>query len=115
MVATDTVNVAVAHWRQLAESRDWLCSPATVIGAELINPELGEGSLSLALQLYSDREVTVVGVESLSPAFSVETTQLPVTGSVDPQPIATTWRVVDCVAAKDFELPGRTPLRRVFG
>ncbi len=109
----DTVSLAVAHWRELAESRDWNCSPPAMdqVGADLINPEWGEGSLSLGLQLYSDREVTVVGVESLSPAFSVETTQLPVirsldpvTGSLDPQPIATTWRVVDCVAAKDFEL-----------
>ncbi len=105
-----TVNVAVAQWEQLAESRGWICSPpATEVWADLISPAWGEGSLTLSLQLHSDRKVTVVGVESLSPAFSVETTQLPVTnrgGGGGDRAITTTWRVVDCVAAQGFELSG---------
>ena len=61
-----------------------LCAPPdTVIGQRLILVG-GEGSLTLGLQLQGDREVTVVGMQSGSPAFSVETTQLPVTGQAPP-------------------------------
>ncbi len=105
-----SVDLPFAQWENLAGARDWICSPSMGYGgvwADLSSPEWGEGSVTLDMHLQSDREVTVVGVESTNPAFSVETTELPqpVEGPSGGS-IASVWRVVDCVAAQNFELSG---------
>ncbi len=105
-----TVEVPVTQWDMLAGARDWICSSGpgfNSLWADLHSPELGEGTLTLDLQLNSERRVTVVGLESSNRAFSVETTELPTQTSRDSgQSIATVWRIVDCAAAQDFEQRG---------
>ncbi len=105
-----SIEVPITQWTTLTQAREWVCSADygyPEVWAELGEPVWAEGSLTLAMHFQSGGEVTVVGLESLNPAFTVETTELPATTSdVNARSIETVWRVADCVLAREFEQSG---------
>jgi hypothetical protein len=105
--ARRTVEAPLLHWFNLGETRGWMCAPHDEenVWAEFGTPVArDDGTLTLAMDVHSEPEVTVVGVAPVGLAFTVETTQLPVTTKRDSgASVATVWRVRDCAAAQRFD------------